>query len=1047
MNSVISFSIERSRTFILLLIILIFVGAASYALAPKESDPDVPLPFISISVSHDGISPEDAERLLLRPIEKKLNDIEGIKEMLSDAYEGGASISLEFEPSIKKEVALANVRQQVELGKSELPPSTDAPIVKEITLAAWAPALTVVLSGSVPESTLITLSKSVRDDIETFPEVLAVDIGGERKESVEVLLDPMLLESYQLDHAYILGLLSRNNRLIAAGNMDNGKGRLAIKVPSVFENISDILSMPIKVSGDKVVTFGDIGTIRRVLEDPISIARLNGEYAITLDVKKRAGENTIETVSKVRQLIGDLSQSWPNSIEVSYVGDTSVDVKNMLSDLQNNVASAVILVVLVIVVILGWRSAAFVGVAIPGAFLTGIILLVAFGMTINIVVLFGLIMAVGMLVDGAIVVTEYAVKEMASGEDKKVAYQTAARRMSWPIIASTATTLAAFFPLLFWPGIMGDFMKYLPLTLIFTLVASLFMALIFVPTLGAVFAGNSKVVEQCQKVEVNAPVQQVLQAHLDKSCAAETANDSFEGNNIVLRVYGRALTAVVRSPLATLIVALLFSVSVIMLYSNYGKGVVFFPKIDTGTFNLTIRSPADLSIYEKSDLMREVEMRLLDIDSIESLYSRVSTDNKVGMIRGNLVPWQEREHLDVIVAEVRRRLDGISGIKVEVRGKSNGPNNGKALMLEVSATNLNKLQPALNQLKRQLNSMSELVNVTDDGEQPSIEWKILVDREKASSFGADPTIVGSSVQMLTTGLVVGSYRPDDSEEELDIRVRYPKQFRHLDNLENIRVNTPQGMVPISNFADVTPDRRQPSIHKVDGEQVLTIQADLAEGVQLDSVLSKISSELITRDSDPDVQISFKGENEDQQESQTFLVKAFLGALFMMGLILVTQFNSFYQAFLILSAVLFSTVGVFLGLLVSQQPFGIVMGGLGIISLAGIVVNNNIVLIDTFNQFVKEGKSVHDAIVTTGLQRLRPVLMTTVTTVLGLLPMVLEMNIDLFNRSIEFGAPIAKFWVQLASTVAGGLIFATVLTLLITPSLLALRYNKRGAING
>ncbi len=1028
MNSIIRFAIERSRTFILLLIILIFVGAVSYSIAPKESDPDVPLPFISISVSHDGISPDDAERLLLRPIEKKLNDIEGIKEMLSDANEGLVTISLEFEPTINKDIALANVRQQVELAKGELPPDTEAPIVKEITLAAWAPALTVVFSGSVPESTLIALSKTVQDQIEAFPEVLNVDIGGERKESVEVLLDPLLLESYQLDHSSILNLLSRNNRLIAAGNMDTGKGRFAIKVPSVFEQMSDILSMPIKVSGDKVVTFGDIGSIRRVYEDPITITRLNGQRAITLDVKKRAGENTISTVEKVRALIDEESASWPSSIDISYVGDTSIDVKNMLSDLQNNVASAVILVVIVIVMILGWRSAAFVGVAIPGAFLTGIILLVAFGMTINIIVLFGLIMAVGMLVDGAIVVTEYAVKEMAKGIDKKQAYLTAANRMSWPIIASTATTLAAFIPLLFWPGIMGDFMKYLPLTLIFTLVASLFMALIFVPTLGAVFAGKSASVS-------------VL-----KDASNASTNDEISKANMITRLYAKALSVVVNRPIYTLSIALAFSISVFVLYANYGKGVVFFPKIDTGVFNLTIRSPADLSIYEKSDLMKEVENRILDINGIDTLYSKTGNDDAVGFVRGNLVPWQDRPHLNLITEEVRQRLQGISGIQVEVQAQSNGPNSGKALQIEVSALASEQLQPALDKLKHLLNTMPQLRNVTDDGEQPSIEWKIDIDREKASSFGADPTVVGSSVQMLTTGLVVGNYRPDDSDEELDIKVRYPKAFRHLDSLQTIRVNTSHGMVPISNFARVYPSERQPSIHKVDGKQVLTIQADLAEGVQLEAVFALLNEQLADLMTDPTVRIRYKGENEDQQESQEFLTKAFLGALFMMGLILITQFNSFYQAFLILSAVLFSTVGVFLGLLISQQSFGVVMGGLGIIALAGIVVNNNIVLIDTFNQFVKEGIPVQEAIINTGLQRLRPVLMTTVTTVLGLLPMVLEMNVDLFNRKIEFGAPIAKFWVQLASTVAGGLVFATVLTLLITPSLLALRYNKKGKLN-
>jgi multidrug efflux pump len=431
MIGVIEGTLSRKRVVLMLLAFLLTAGLSAYIKIPKEAEPNVPIPIIYVSVHHEGISPEDAERLLLRPLEQELRGIEGVKEMKSTATSDYASIVLEFYVGIDIKDALINVREQVNQAKGKLPQEADEPIVKQVTLATENPALTILLSGSAPERAMVILARTLRDNIEGFAEVLEVNIGGDREEMVEILVDPLLMESYRLNMNDIYTLVSRNNRLVVAGIMDTGKGRFPIKVPSVFSTIKDVMEMPIKVSGDRVLTFADVAQIRRTFKDPSGFVRVNGLPTISLEVVKRPGENIIATVDKIKAFIVENEVLLPNNIHISYAGDRSKDVKNMLNDLQNNVLSAVLLVVIVIVAILGIRSAALVGIAIPGSFLTGILVLWMSGITVNIVVLFALIMSVGMLVDGAIVVTEFADREMTAGTPRHNAYLNAAKRMAW----------------------------------------------------------------------------------------------------------------------------------------------------------------------------------------------------------------------------------------------------------------------------------------------------------------------------------------------------------------------------------------------------------------------------------------------------------------------------------------------------------------------------------------------------------------------------------------------------------------------------------------
>jgi len=492
-------AMSRSRTVILSLLVVLIGGLIAYNTIPKEAEPDIEIPVIYVSIDHDGISPEDSERLLVRPMEQELRSIEGIKEMTANAYEGGANVQLEFDAGVDTDKALQDVREKVDMAKAKLPGETDEPTVNEVKMSRFDPMLVLNLAGNIPERTLTTIAKDLKEKIEGLSGVLEVNLVGTREELMEVVVDPLAMESYGLDQAQIIQFVSRNNRLVAAGALHSEEGRFPVKVPGVFENASDILNLPIKAVGERIVHFKDIAEVRRTYKDAESVARLNGKPAIAIEVVQRAGANVIDTVAAVKALIAEEKTYWPASIEVVASRDKSKDVNDMLSELQNSVISAVLLVFIVIIGILGLRSALLVGIAIPGSFLMGILIIGYFGVTINMMVLFALIMAVGMLVDGAIVVTEMADRRMAEGDSRHDAYSRAAIRMAWPIIASTCTTLAAFVPLAFWPGTTGEFMKYLPITLIAVLSASLIMALLFVPTLGSIFGRTGANTEEARR--------------------------------------------------------------------------------------------------------------------------------------------------------------------------------------------------------------------------------------------------------------------------------------------------------------------------------------------------------------------------------------------------------------------------------------------------------------------------------------------------------------------------------------------------------------------
>ncbi|HBF60404.1 MAG TPA: MFS transporter [Methyloceanibacter sp.] len=1032
MNAIIDAAFERTRTIVLAFVMIVVLGAIAYTTIPKEAEPDIQIPIIYVSMTYEGISPEDSERLLVRPMEKELQSIEGIKEMRSVAAEGYGSVTLEFDAGFDSNKALEDVREKVDIARAELPLETDEPRVNEVNIALF-PVITIGLSGNVPERTLVRIARDLRDKIEGLAGVLDVDIGGDREELLEIVVDPMVLETYNISFADISNTVARNNRLVAAGALESVAGRLVLKVPGVLEEVQDIFNLPVKVVDNTVVKFSDVASIRRTFKDPQGFARVGGNPALALEVKKRLGANIVETIQDVRAVVAEEKISWPAGIEVSYMQDKSKQIRNMLADLQNNVFAAIALVMIVIVAAIGVRPAILVGLAIPGSFLAGILVISWIGLTLNIVVLFSLILVVGMLVDGAIVTTELADRKMLEGKDRKQAYAEAAKRMAWPIIASTATTLAVFLPLIFWPGIVGEFMKFLPVTVLATLAASLAMALIFIPVLGGIIGYADKNNSQLLKA-----VHAAEDGDLDKIGGAAG-------------IYLKTLKGLLAHPAKVLGVAVTLLIGTYVAFGAFGRGVEFFPDVDQDIGQVQVRARGDLSVTEMDAIVRTVEARLLGVPYFDAVYARTvgsgagpsqreMAEDVIGIVQFELKNWRTRPPASEVLKEVRTRTANIPGVILEVRKQKAGPSAGKPLEILVTSRDPKEMSGVVERIRSQMDQIGGFVDAVDSRPLPGIEWRVRVDRERAARHGADVSVVGQVVSMLTNGVFVAEYRPDDADEEVEIRLRMPLEKRNLEQLNRLRVATTKGQVPIGNFVRFEPSQKTSQLKRTDGRRVLEIKADVSDGLLVDEQVRKLKAAVANMNIDPSVNVRFKGQDADQREASNFLIMAFFIAIFSMVAILVTQFNSFYQTALVLSAIVFSTAGVMIGLLATNQPFGIVMCGIGIIALAGIVVNNNIVLIDTYNDLRSRGMPAEEAVLRTAAQRVRPVLLTSITTVLGLLPMVFAISIDIIGQDVSIGAPSTQWWTQLSSSIAGGLAFATVLTLLLTPCLLMLGDN-------
>ena len=971
------------------------------------------------------------------------------------------------------------------------------------------------------------VAKKLQEEIEAMDAVLEAVVSGDREEMVEVTIDPLRLESYNVTAGELINVVQNNNQLIAAGEVDSKQGTFSVKIPSSFNEVQDIYNLPVKTNGDRIVTLGDLAQIKLTFVDRSGTARFNGQNTVALQVVKRKGFNLIGTAREVRALVEKESQGWPANLKAAVDVGTSNDqsrvVDSMVRQLEGSVLTAIALVMIVVLTSLGTRAALLVGFSIPTSFLLCFVLLGLMGITISNIVMFGLILAVGMLVDGAIVVVEYADKRISQGTGPMKAYVEAAKRMFWPVVSSTATTLCAFLPMLFWPGVPGQFMGMLPVTLIFVLSASLIVALIYLPILGGVsgrlsrfFEDSSNLLRDILPWFIRLPlvplvtfflclsILQVVNPNLLLDIDLEQAGPMANLPGVLMFILSAFMASIVlgsveirkrqknvkagyrRTPFGYFIkfiagnpIMPLIAIGGVIgftsfIFTTFGKnnyGVEFFVEGEPEQAIVYVKARGNLSLTEKDILVRQAELIVNAHPGVESVFSFAGTGglnqntagatapkDTIGQIQLETIPWEDRRgnpDLDgnKIIAELSNALSVLPGIEIEILELERGPASPKPVHLRLKGENWSDLLSTTAKMRAIFNQTEGLIQVEDTRPLPGIDWQIDVDVEKAGRYGADVATVGAMVQLVTRGILLDTMRVDSSDEEIEIRVRLPEEDRFLSTLDNLKVRTADGLVPLSNFISRKPVTKLAEINRIDQKRYFDIKAGVQanlkrtilsdEGVENEIFINAnerityLTGYLEENPLPPGISWEWTGDQADQAESQAFLSSAFAAALVLMFIILLAQFNSFYNSFVVLIAVVLSTVGVLIGMLVMQQPFSIIMTGTGIVALAGIVVNNNIVLIDTYQELSRYLPKV-EAIIRTAEQRIRPVLLTTITTMAGLAPMMFGLSLDFVNGGYSVDSPTALWWKQLATAVVFGLGTATMLTLVFTPALLSAR---------
>jgi multidrug efflux pump len=1024
--------VDHSRATLSIMLLVLIAGAGARLSMPLELNPNVTLPVVMIMVRHDGISPEDGIRLLVRPIEKELKTLDGLVEVQSRASEGAVVITAEFEVGDNIKQAVADVREAVDRAKAEFPQETKEPIVNELSPNP-EPAVVITFSGeNVSERELFKVAKFYQRELEMLPDVLTADISGHRDEVVDVVIDPERLQQYGLTSDEIIRAVTFNNLLIPAGELDAAQGRFGIKIPALIEDTDDIRELPVRNNGDGVITLENIADVRRKFKDTDGYSLINGKKTIAIDVRKRLTANLIKTVDASRETIAVSRDQFSANIDIDYTFDSSDMTSQMVSELQGNIITAMCLVLILVVATLGVRSGLLVGLGIPFCLLGALIIVNLLGQSFNFMVMFGLLLSLGMLIDGAIVVVEFASTKGAQGMSTRDAYIAAVQRMAVPVIASTGTTLAAFLPLLFWPGVSGEFMSYLPITVFAVLAWSLTYALIFAPTLGIALARR------------RGKHRKLPEDH----ASDESAKTLFKP---LQDFYLKLLRPVIKHPFksATLCLALIFCS--FALYGKFNAGQEFFTAIESQYGIVEIRAQGNLSVEEQRDITLEVNRVVRSVEGVNQLYAYGNSNNyvvfgtdvsrdQISTILVELFPRdQRRRGSDEVFAEIRERTKNLPGIYVTGQEVETGPPTGKDIQIELSSSNRQEMYRKASQLKQWIaENVRGIRDLQDTLPLAGIEWEIEVDRARAAMLGVNVAEVGRMIQMITGGIIIGEFRPDDADEELEIRLRYPEQYRQLSAIDNLRINTSNGSVPVNSFIRRVAKPRVDSIQRIDMKETVFILANTEEGFLVDDQ-TQIIDEWIVGHTDSLVDIRFRGANQEQAKAAEFLSTAFTLAMSVMMIMLVMQFNSFYQASLIMFSVVMSTAGVLIGLLIAQATFSTILTGVGIVALAGIVVNNNIVLIDTYNYLRRNNGmlTASEAVFTAAKSRFRPVMLTTITTIVGLLPLANGLSIDLVNRSYTIGGMVASWWQPLASAIVNGLIVATILTLLLTPAMLML----------
>lgn len=1085
-----SYAVDHRTSVMVLLFLLTLGGLFSYHQIPKESFPEMEIPLIAVNTVYPGVSPADMETLVTRPIEDELNTIGDIKELTSVSIEGYSSVQVEFSTGVDLEDALQRVREKVDLARPELPEDAEEPSIMEFNFED-VPVMQVNLSGEYGLVRLKEIGEELKDRLEQVSTILRVDLRGGLEREVKVDVDLAKLKFYDLALNDVIQAIQTEHVNIPGGSIDVGDFKYLVRVDGEFDDPTLIEDLVVTTVEGRAVYVRDIAEVEFGFTERESFARLDGSSVVTLDIVKRSGENIIETSDAVKAVIADMESLFPPTTVVKITSDQSDDIRLMVSSLENNIISGLLLIVAVLFFFLGVRTSFFVALSIPTSMFLAFLLLALLDVSMNMIVLFSLILALGMLVDNAIVIVENTYRFVERGWDRVTASKKATGEVAMPVIAATLTTLGAFAPLMFWPGIVGEFMGYLPLTLIITLSSSLFVALVIVPTLTSMFLRlesepRKPLTKTARRTIIGGSVLLFLivaaanwitallvgilaaAAYYGHVLVMDRVGHRFQHDLVpaVLTVYERQLRWALNHRLVMLSGSVAVLVGTFMIYGVLNAGVEFFPEsIPPKQIQVDVEAPVGTRAEFTDRIAMRLEEEVKDYEGMRDAESTVATVGSGGgsnfmgggasgpegaRITIQFVDFKDRgtdvfETLATLQESLGRE---IAGAEVTVDKMNEGPPTGLPVNLEIIGESPEILRNLADQAIQTLEDspvFPKLVGLETDLDAARPELSVLVDREKAALYGLSTSSIGMAVRSAINGTEAGKYRTGD--DEYDIIVRLAPEWRsQLNALEDLTVMHEGTQVPLVSVADWRVGEGLGSIRRKDMDRVATVMADVASGYNSNAVLAEVQGTLSGFESElpPGYSLRYTGENQEQAEATEFLSTAFIVALAVIGFILISQFNSVIKPVIILSSVIMSTVGVFVGLLVFRMPFVIIMTGVGVISLAGIVVNNAIVLIDYIDILRdRDGMGRREALVQGGRTRFRPVILTALTTALGLVPLAIGLNLDfvgLFTRlqpDFYWGGEQAAWWSPMAVAVIVGILFATFLTLVLVPVMYSL----------
>ena len=1018
---------HRTTVYVLILFIIV-VGINSYRSLPLEAAPDIEIPILLISTVYPGVSPADMETLVTNILERELKDLKNVKEMTSTSSESVSVIKIEFDTDVDMDDAYQKVRDKVDKASPELPPEAEDPVLTEINISEF-PIMLINIFGDHSLVRLKKIGEELEDKIERIPGVLNVDVTGGLEREIHIYLNPERMEYYKVGVGKVINRIQQEHINTPGGNLDLGDTKYLVRVPGEYKDVSLMEEIVLKAPGGNPIKLGDIGRVLDGYKERESISRVNRKECVTLRVQKRAGEDGVLIADEIHALLEETK--LPGGMEYLIRQDHSEFIRDMVSDLENSIISGLILVLGVLLFVMGIRNSTFVAIAIPMSMLITFIILRMSGVTLNMVVLFSLILALGMLVDNSIVVVENIFRHVTEGMPRTQASLVATTEVAWPIITSTATTVVAFAPLLFWPGIMGTFMGFLPRTVICALLASLFIALVINPVIAASFL---------------------------KKTGRKLFDDSGEVRGLVMGWYSRALAWSLDHPKIVLGFGFISLVGVIATYGALGAGVEFFPGTTPERAQVLVKAPQGTVIEKTDGMAREVEDESLGEENLEDLVVNVGFGGGNVLFGGGggsshsaVADLEFKDRSEATgstwdtIKSIREKLAKLPGAEYRLELEKMGPPTGASVAVEISGPDYEVLNRFARMVKERIAKVPGVVEIKDDYDAGKPEIKVVVDRERAMLRKVNTMSISHAIRTAINGTKAAVLREGD--EEYDIIVRFDEQFRQsIEDVLDIRITGKDDVqVALRDVAEVRTTGGLGSIKHIDQTRSILVSSDVM-GRSSSEVLADIRKLIDEKSLGMPLgyRLHFGGESEEQDQASAFLGEAFSMGLLLMALILITQFNSVLRPLIILASVLLSLMGVFLGLLVCQGKFGIMMTGMGIISLAGVVVNNAIVLIDYINQCrEKGGLGLKEALLKAGLVRYRPVMLTAITTILGMLPMALGISIDFRSLTIDMGSSSTEWWGPMARAVSFGLFFATIATLVMVPVMYLLQEQLTG----